>query len=189
MKKIGILGGTFNPPHIGHLILAEEAEEQLGLDKVFFIPTNKPPHKGEDQLNPRQRLRMTQLVTEDNPSFEALDIEIKRKGVSYTVDTLGQLQKKYPKSNLYLIIGSDLANSFDKWRQPDKIKKLAEVIAAPRKGIPLQARNQFKIIDITQIGISSSQIRKRLKKGRTIKYLVPKKVESYIKKNNIYKRT
>lgn len=189
MKKIGILGGTFNPPHIGHLILAKEAQEQLGLDKVFFIPTNNPPHKKNKQLGSKQRFMMTELAVLGNSKFQVLDLELKRKGKSYTVDTIVELKNKYPKDKFYLVIGSDLARNFKSWKSPEKIKKMVTIIVAKRRGISFRNSKEFKQVDITQIELSSSQIRQRLKKGRTIKYLVPKKVESYIKKNNIYKRT
>ncbi|MCF7873760.1 MAG: nicotinate-nucleotide adenylyltransferase [Candidatus Omnitrophica bacterium] len=186
--KIGILGGTFNPPHIGHLILAQEAVYQLNLNKVFFIPTNKSPHKEKDQLDPGQRLEMVKLAIEDNPKFQVLDIELKRRGISYTVDTLEQLNRNYPEDSFYLIIGSDLANSFDKWKQPDKIKRLSQIVVALREGVPLEIEDGFKKINITQVGVSSSQIRARIKKNKPIKYLAPKAIEKYIKRNNIYKR-
>ena len=113
--KIGILGGTFNPPHIGHLILAQTAEEKLGLDKVFFIPTNTPPHKNTFLLEAKHRLAMVKLTVEDHKSFKALDWEIKRGGFSYTIDTIRELKSKYPGDQFFLIVGSDLANDFNSW--------------------------------------------------------------------------
>ncbi len=184
--KIGILGGTFNPPHIGHLILAQAALGQLQLDKVFFIPANKPPHKDNEYIDPGLRLKMVQLAIEGNAGFGALDIEIKRKGISYTVDTLVQLKSKYPKDDFYLLIGSDLANNFDQWEKPDKIKKLANVVVVRRKATPLKKKRGFVYINITQIDISSSKIRKRINDSQSIKYLVPGEVEKFIKDNNLY---
>ncbi|MCF7895227.1 MAG: nicotinate-nucleotide adenylyltransferase [Candidatus Omnitrophica bacterium] len=186
--KIGILGGTFNPPHIGHLVLAQEVLEHLKLDKIFFIPTNNPPHKKGKQLEPKKRFLMAKLTVAGNYKFKVLDLELKRKGKSYTVDTIAELKTKYPKDKLYLIIGSDLAKDFKKWKSPEKIKKMATVVVAKRRGSPFRSSKSFKQVDIIQIELSSSQIRERIKKGKTVKYLVPKKVENYIKENNLYKQ-
>jgi nicotinate-nucleotide adenylyltransferase len=185
--KIGILGGTFNPPHIGHLILAQEMLDELKLDKIFFIPTNNPPHKRGNQLEPRKRFLMTKLAAAGNPKFKVLDLELKRKGKSYTVDTIVELKNKYSKDNFYLIIGSDLAKDFKKWKNSEKIKKMVTVIAAKRRGSSFRSSKSFKQMDIIQIELSSSQVRERIKKGKTVKYLIPERVENYIKKNNIYK--
>ncbi|MCF7916144.1 MAG: nicotinate-nucleotide adenylyltransferase [Candidatus Omnitrophica bacterium] len=185
--KIGILGGTFNPPHIGHLILAQEVLEQFSLDKIFFIPTNNPPHKRNKQLDSKQRFLMTKLAVSGNSKFHVLDLELKRKGKSYTVDTIAELKNKYPKDKFYLIIGSDLAKNFKSWRNPEKIKKMVTVIVAKRRGSSFRSSKEFKQVDITQIELSSSQIRARIKKEKTIKYLVPEAIENYINKNNIYK--
>lgn len=184
--NVGILGGTFNPPHIGHLILAQEAKEQLKLDKIFFIPANRPPHKDKDLIDCGFRLKMVQLALEGNPDFAALDIEVKRKGVSYTVDTFFELKKTYPEDSFFLMIGSDLANSFDQWREPHKIKEMADIVVVERKGMPLLNKNDFFSIKITQIDISSSMIRQRVRDYKTIKYLVPDKVEGFIKENDLY---
>jgi nicotinate-nucleotide adenylyltransferase len=185
--KIGILGGTFNPPHIGHLILAQEMLEQLKLDKIFFIPTNNPPHKKGKQLEPKKRFLMAKLAVAGNPNFKVLDLELKRKGKSYTVDTIVELKNKYPRDSFYLIIGSDLAKDFKKWKNSQKIKKMVTIIVAKRRGSSFRSSKSFKQVDIIQIELSSSQIRERIKKGKTVKYLIPKKVEDYIKENNIYK--
>ncbi|MCF7876955.1 MAG: nicotinate-nucleotide adenylyltransferase [Candidatus Omnitrophica bacterium] len=184
--QIGILGGTFNPPHIGHLILAQEMLDELKLDKIFFIPANNPPHKKGNQLEPRKRFLMTKLAAAGNPKFKVLDLELKRKGKSYTFDTIAELKNKYPEDKLYLIIGSDLAKNFKKWKNPEKIKKMVNVIVAKRRGSPFQGNKSFKRVDIIQVELSSSQIRERIKEKKTIKYLVPKEVEKYIKDNNLY---
>ncbi len=184
--KIGVLGGTFNPPHIGHLILAQQVLEQLCLDKVFFIPAYRPPHKNSNCLEPKFRLKLIQLAVTGNPKFQVLDIEIERKGTSYTVDTVAELKKRYQDVTFYLIIGSDLADSFDCWKNPDKIKKMAKLVVAKRRGVSLGQREDFLFVDINQIEISSSLVRKRIKEAKSIKYLVPEKVERYIRENNLY---
>ena len=185
--KIGILGGTFNPPHIGHFILAQGAFEQLNLDRVFFVPTNNPPHKSNDCLDPCLRLEMARLAFEDNPGFEVLDIEIKRKGVSYTVDTLIALKQKYRQADFYLIVGSDLANNFNQWREPGKIKNIVKLVVAKRNNSPLAVKNGFLGIDIVQVGISSSMLRQRIRYSKSIKYLVPELVERFIREKRLYK--
>lgn len=185
--KIGILGGTFNPPHIGHFILAQGAFEQLNLDRVFFVPTNDPPHKNNNCLDPCLRLEMARLAFEDNPGFEVLDIEIKRKGVSYTVDTLIALKQKYRQADFYLIVGADLANNFNQWRESGKIKDMVKVVVAKRTNLPLTVKNGFLGIDIVQVEISSSIVRQRIRDSKSIKYLVPERVEKYIKDNNLYR--
>lgn len=186
MAKLGILGGTFDPPHVGHLILGQQAAEQLQLDKVFFIPANNPPHKNGAFLDSKFRLEMVRLAVEGNSKFEALGIEIKRRGPSYTIDTVAELKKIYPNDEFYLIVGSDLAGNFNHWRHPDRIKKEAKVVVAQREGAVLETKNEFKKINITQVGISSSQIRERVKKSKAIRYLVSEKVRRYIKDNNFY---
>jgi nicotinate-nucleotide adenylyltransferase len=130
---------------------------------------------------------MTKLAAAGNPKFKVLDLELKRKGKSYTVDTIVELKNKYSKDNFYLIIGSDLAKDFKKWKNSEKIKKMVTVIAAKRRGSSFRSSKSFKQMDIIQIELSSSQVRERIKKGKTVKYLIPERVENYIKKNNIYK--
>jgi len=186
-KKIGILGGTFNPVHIGHLVIAEGVLRGLGLDKVFFIPTNISPHKENGMVSPEHRLQMIKLALAGNESFEVLDIEIKRGGVSYTIDTVQELKKRYPDDELYLIVGSDLANSFSSWKDSGELQKMAKVVVAKRDNHPLKEKDSFIIVKIVQVDISSSALRDMLKKGRSIKGLVKDGVVSYIEKHNLYK--
>ncbi len=184
--KVGILGGTFNPPHIGHLILAKTVKESLGLHKVLFVPANKPPHKNAYLIAPRYRLRMVRLAVKSNSAFEVLDWEIKRGKISYTIDTLRELKKRYPHGDFFLIIGSDLAKDFYTWKDYAKITKLAKVVVVKRENFPLRKKKGFITIDMSHIGINSSLVRKFIKKGVSIKYFVPEKVAAYIKKNNLY---
>jgi nicotinate-nucleotide adenylyltransferase len=186
--KIGILGGTFNPPHIGHLILAEEIREKLNLDKIFFIPTNIPPHKEINDIASLHRLNMVKLSVEDNPYFEVLDLEIKRGGISFTIDTLKELKKKFPQDVFFLIVGSDLAQTFSAWKDFEEIKKLARIVVAQRKEYILEEKENFILVEITQIDISSSQIRDKIEEGRSIKYLVKEEVEEYIENHQLYKK-
>lgn len=185
--KLGILGGTFNPPHIGHLILAEEVRQQLSLSKVFFIPTNIPPHKEREDTSASHRLNMVNLAIEDNNFFEASDIEIKRGGVSYSIDTVLELRKKYPEDEFYFIVGSDLVSTFSSWHKFARLKQETNIVIARRDNFSLLVEeNNFIIVDITQVRLSSSEIRDKIKKGYFPRYLVPDKVLNYIKKHNLY---
>ena len=187
--KIGILGGTFNPPHIGHLILAEEAKDKFNLDKIFFIPVYLPPHKDIPLAKAEDRLEMVKLSIKDNKNFECLDIEIKRGGKSFTIDTLKELKKKYPHAHLFLIIGSDLAKDFSNWKDYEEIIKIAKVLVARRsKELTTFEDNKFGFLffDIIQVDVSSSLIRERIKKGLSIRYLVHPEVEKFIKKRKLY---
>lgn len=184
--KIGILGGTFNPPHLGHLIIANEVKEKLSLAKVFFIPTNIPPHKQAYKISVKHRLKMIKLAVSGNKSFKVLDIEIKRLGVSYTIDTIEELKRKYPKDDFYLIVGSDLANEFNTWKDFPKLKKQISIVVAWRKLYPVKYKDGFKVVKVTNLDLSSSQIRELIKKRLSVKYLIPDKVREYINKYKLY---
>ena len=192
-KKIGILGGTFDPIHLGHLVLAEQVKEKLKLDQVVFIPCFRQPLKTRHRLSPaKDRFRMTQLSLEGNSSFFVSDIELKRKGLSYTVDTLRELRDLYPDSQIYFLTGSDVVNELDTWKDPKQIYRLAKVVIATRPGFDeFDRRNRFAkksiFVPITGIDVSSSEIRRRVKKGKSIKYLVPSGVEDYIRKQKLYR--
>lgn len=188
MKKAGILGGAFNPPHIGHLILAQEVVENVGLDKVFFVPTNISPHKESNIISAYDRLKMVKLAIADNEYFEALDLEIKRGGVSYTINTVRELINKYPQYEFHLIIGSDLANTFSAWKDFEELKKIIKIIVVCRQYYPLSENNDFITVDITQVCVSSSQIRKFVEQGSSIRYLVKSSVADYIKEQSLYSK-
>jgi nicotinate-nucleotide adenylyltransferase len=193
-RKIGILGGTFDPIHLGHLVLAEQVKEKLQLDQVIFMPSASPPHKTKRKLSSaKDRFQMTKLALENNPTFLVSDIELNRGGLSYTVDTLKQLKKQYPDSEIYFLTGSDVLNEIQTWKDPEQIYKLVKVVIAIRPGFDsFDSKNHFAkksiIVPITGIDISSTQIRERVKKKQSIKYLVPAKVEEYIKKKKLYQR-
>jgi len=188
--KIGILGGTFNPIHIGHLILAEEAFSKLKLDKVIFIPTYMPPHKNvEGKIKPKDRLKMVELAIEGNPAFECSSLEIDSRKTSYSVDTLKELKKKYGKDNqLYMITGSDLLKDLFSWKDVNEIFKMSKFIVANRPGYPVEdVPDGVETVVITPIEVSSEDIRLRLKEGRPIRYLVTDRVRQYIIAKGLYK--
>ena len=186
-KKIGILGGTFNPPHIGHLILAQEVYQKLGLDKIFFIPTNIAPHKESRSVSNLDRLKMVKLAVGKDRRFSVLDLEIKRGGVSYTIDTVKELKHKYSGADFYLIVGSDLANDFPDWKYFSELKRAVKIVVAKRRAFPLKKKDKFIKLNIVQMGIASSYIRALIKKGFSVKYLLPREVSDYIAKHDLYK--
>lgn len=191
-QKIGILGGTFDPPHLGHLIVAQEVQEKLKLDRIFLIPTSLPPHKKKVEISPAiHRLRMVQLATQDNPNFKVLDLELKRKGHSYTVDTLKDLRKNYLDTHFILILGTDNLNQIHTWKKPQEIFKLSKVVFITRPGVTLDKTSKWlsrnRLLEVKEIDISSSDIRGRIKKGKSIRYMVPEEVLKYIKKHKLYK--
>jgi nicotinate-nucleotide adenylyltransferase len=191
-KKMGILGGTFDPIHMGHLVLAQQVKEKLKLGQVMFIPCLIPPHKTRRKLSPaKDRFRMVETAVQDNLAFSVSDMELKRGGLSYTVDTLRQLRCSHPDTELYFLTGSDVLDEIHTWKDPEEIYRLAKMVIAVRPGFDsIDSKNPFAkksmLVEITGVDISSSRIRQKVKKGQSIKYLVPPKVEEYILKKKLY---
>lgn len=191
MKAVGVFGGSFDPIHIGHLITTSLVYEKRNLEKIIFIPNNISPLKADQTpASSFHRMNMLKLAVESFPYFEVSDCEINRSGVSYTYDTLLELKKFYPK--LELIIGYDNLLVFDKWHLPEKILELAIVVVMKRStDTESVTKNKFFdsaiIINTPTIEISATEIRKRVKDGLSIEYLVPKSVKEYISKNSLYK--
>ena len=191
--EIGIFGGTFNPPHNGHLIVAEYLRETLSFDRVVFVPTSISPHKQDERLvAPGARLAMVGLAIKGNPFFVASDVEVRRGGVSYTVDTLREMDRQYPNDVLHLLIGMDNLREFHTWKDPEEILTLARVIVMTRPGFGSAiGRNRFarkmSVCGVPEIDIASRDIRERVKEGMSIRYLVPAPVEKYIVAHRLYK--
>ncbi|MFA4854539.1 MAG: nicotinate-nucleotide adenylyltransferase [Candidatus Omnitrophota bacterium] len=187
--RIGILGGTFNPVHIGHLILAEEAREKLGLDKIIFVPTALPPHKEDLNIAPAaDRLKMIRLAIQGNRYFAVSDIEIKREGRSYTIDTLSELKLKYSRDELYFIIGSDLLKYLNEWKDLAQIIKMVKFLVATRPGYPLeQIPNYIHTLAIRAVDVSGFEVRQCVRENKSFRYLVPDKVFGYINKRGLYR--
>ena len=191
LPKIGLLGGTFDPPHLAHLILAQVVLEKLKLDQIWFVPSYIPPHKRLNQITPaRHRLKMLKLALAHNPNFGVCEVELRRRGISYTVDTLRELSLQKPKKRLYLIIGSDSLELLPGWKEPKDIFRLACVVVVNRPGhIPGLRRSRLGKV-ITQkaplLEISSSEIRERVKSGEDISYWVPPRVKQYIESKRLY---
>lgn len=187
--KIGILGGTFNPVHLGHLILAEEAREKLGLDKVIFVPAFFPPHKDNSGVVPaRKRLAMIRLAIKSNSHFVASDIEIKRNGRSYTIDTIREFKRSFRKDELYFIIGSDLLKYLDEWKDLKEIIKMVKFVAATRPGYPLEKIPSYiNTLPIRAVDISAFEVRRCIRENKSFRYLLPERVFDYIKQRGLYK--
>ena len=198
-RKIGIMGGTFNPIHMGHLIIAEMAFEQFDLDKVIFMPAGKPPHKiGEVIEEDIKRVAMVELAIQDNPHFELSLYEINRRGLSYTASTLSYLTKEYKDTEFYFIVGGDSITSIEQWKEPEMVMQLCQLVACNRDEVDddklcdqilyLNEKYQAKVhkLDVPKLNISSTMIRDRLKSKMSIKYLVPEDVNAYIYKHDLY---
>ncbi len=191
MKRIGFLGGTFNPVHIGHLAIAQMAKEAQGLDKVIFVPSNWPPHKHSSILiASSHRYRMVKLAIGRNPAFGLSDYEIKKKGPSYTIDTLRHFRKKYPReTKMFFIIGGDLLSQLKEWKFIHEILKIAQFIAVNR---PSQKTRKTGVpyisVAMPGIDISSSYLRARIRRRRTVKYFVADQVIGYIEKHKLYQK-
>ncbi len=188
---IGIFGGTFNPIHLGHLIIAEKVRESLNLEKIIFVPAHYPPHKKAPEIGVEHRYRMVELAISGNSYFVASKIELERKGLSYTVDTVNALKKIYlPEKDFYFILGLDAYLETGSWKEIEKLKKLIRFVVVKRSVIPGGTRNlSFKevtFLNLEPIAISSSEIRSRIKKGKSVQGLLPDKVMDYIQRRHLY---
>jgi nicotinate-nucleotide adenylyltransferase len=190
---IGIFGGSFNPPHYGHLIVLEAVADQLQLDRILFIPSAQPPNKRDVALaGAFERLEMTRLAVGGNPHFDVSDIEIRRTGLSYTIDTINSLTEMHRGAKLLLVIGMDNFMEFDTWKCADEIIAKADLVVMNRPGYntPSSQHGYGKIarfVNVPQIAISSTDIRRRVKLGRSIRYLVPEAVQAYINSRRLYR--
>ncbi len=196
--KLGLLGGTFDPVHVGHLILADVAREQLGLERVLFVPAGRPWRKEGWRIAPaEQRLAMLRLAIADNPAFELLTVEVEQPGPAYTADTLEWLHAQRPAAELFFILGQDALADLPNWRRPQRILELATLAVARRPGesqdvAQIEARlpglsQRLVWLEMPLIEISASAIRERVRKGQSVRYLVPDAVESYIRQHGLYR--
>ena len=191
--RLGVLGGTFDPPHTGHLVLAEHAREQLGLGKVLWVPAGEPWRKPDRRVTPgEQRAEMVALAIEGNEAFELSRLEIERAGPSYSVETLEALRAQYPDDELVFIIGRDALLDLPDWRRPERLVELATLAVAPRAGrdvvdAPPGLDARIEQIDMPRIDISATDLRSRAAEGRSLRYLVPDAVERYIRERGLYK--
>lgn len=199
IMEIGLLGGTFDPIHLGHLIIAEAVRENLGLSRVLFVPAGQPWLKATREITaPEHRLKMVELAIESNPYFAVSTYELDRPGPSYSVDTVAFLRDEIgPDAGLYFIVGADALAELPRWKEPAKLAALCRIVGVGRPGAPkpdLPALEKavpgvstlINLLDVAQIGISSTKIRELVKNGRSIRYLVPLSVEEYIYENKLY---
>jgi len=195
-RRLGVMGGTFDPIHHGHLLTAEEAAVQFGLEQVIFVPTGQPWMKAEREVSPAEdRYLMTVIATASNPRFTVSRIEIDRAGPTYTVDTLRALRELHPEAELFFVTGADAMLEIFQWKDPSELLSLAHFIAATRPGYDLArfessaptAHPNVSVMNIPALAISSTDIRQRVREGRPIRYLVPEGVKSYIEKVGLYR--
>ncbi len=201
-KKIGIMGGTFDPIHMGHLILGEQSYEQFQLDKVLFMPSGNPPHKRDraGRASDNQRVDMVRLAIEDNPHFELSLAEMHETGYTYTYRTLEELKEYNPDTDYYFIIGADSLFAFDEWMEPERICRACTLVVAVRdhasyaelnreiQRLSARYNGNFALLDTMNIDVSSHQIRQWISEEKSLKYYVPDKVISYMKENGIYRK-
>lgn len=187
----GILGGTFNPPHIAHLIVAQEVREAMDLDEVVLVPTSVHAFKGPASANPRHRAAMTELAVAGDPGLGVDRMEIQRGGVSYTVDTLRALREREPETDWTLILGRDNLEELTEWREVDALPELARVVVTTRAGLAVPERLPFggrcTLVDVPSLEVSSTAIRERVARGRSIRHWVPPAVEAYIREHDLYR--
>ena len=202
VKRLGVMGGSFNPPHVGHFLMAETAMEALKLDKVLFIPTGKIVYKQEnDRASGTDRYKMLKTVVSRNPGFCITDMEISQDEITYTANTLTRLKEKLPDTELFFIVGADSLGYMDKWCNPQVIFELCTVAAMKRSAIPDERflskaeylKNNFsadiRIVDMPYVDISSTELRERIRDGRSIRYLCDEEIIDYILKNKLYKKS
>lgn len=199
MTRTGLMGGTFDPIHVGHLLIAEQARHHWRLDQVVFIPSARPPHKQDEEVTPpEQRYEMALLATATNPAFTCSRLELERSGHSYTVDTLRHfLEAGSDPEHLFFISGADAVLDILTWRRHEEAIGLATFLAAPRPGydlgaidrtLPAAYRKRIHALEAPAIAISGTEVRDRVRDGRPIRYLVPEPVEAYIRKHRLYER-
>jgi nicotinate-nucleotide adenylyltransferase len=199
--RIGVFGGTFDPVHLGHLVVAEQCREQAGLDQVWFVPAARPPHKQDRPLTPfARRVEMLALAVAGQPAFRVEDLERDRPGPSYTVDTLEEIHRRQPEAALDLVIGSDCLPDLAHWREPVRLVALAGLLVVARPGWPVWPAEQLReglglppgvalrqeVVHAPLVDISSRDLRRRAAEGRSLRYLLPRAVEAYIAAHRLY---
>lgn len=199
MERLGILGGTFDPPHVGHLWLAETAWQQLNLDMVLFLPAGRPPHKKKQRISPaNHRLEMTRLATKDNERFVVDNLDIERPPPHYSVTLLALLHQNHPESLLWLLIGTDSLRDLPTWHMPSEILRFARLGVLPRPGVTVDwvslsqavpgVDAAVDVLDGPNVELSATRMRRWLDSGRSLRYLVPSAVLDYIKAEKLYMR-
>lgn len=200
MRKIGIMGGTFDPIHVGHLMLAEWAMEEAGLEEVWVVPTGVSYMKaGRSILPGHERLHMAELATRDNARFRCLDIEIRREGYTYTYETLELLKKQNPNTEIFFIVGADCLFAIENWRHPEKIFGTCTLVAAVRNDASMKEMEEKRryllekfggniiLMPFVRMSVTSTEIRERIRKGKSVRYMVPRETLAYIEEKGFYR--
>ena len=195
LRRLGIYGGTFDPVHWGHLLLAESAREACDLDAVWFVPADTPPHKqGRTITEPRHRLQMLEFATTGLPRYEVSRIEIGRDGPSFTVETLGLISEQHPETELFFLMGGDSLAELPTWRQPERIAELATIVAVNRGDAPLEVpaacqsfADRIQQVTMPASGLSATDLRERARTGRSLLFRTPRSVELYIAQHKLYR--
>lgn len=197
--KVAVIGGAFDPIHYGHLAAAQTVYENFYVDRVVLMPLGDAPHKNMSSTTADERFKMVMAAVSDNPAFAVSDMEIRRSGKTYTVDTVEQIKSINPNIDIYFVMGADELESIDTWRQPQKIFSLCRVIAVSRPGynteglirkideVKKKYKGEAYFLEIPSLDISSSDLRKKIKDGKSVKYLMPKEAEKYIIEHDLYK--
>ena len=199
MARIGVMGGTFDPVHLGHLVLAESAREQLALRRVLWVPAGDPWRKANRSVTPAARRRaMVELAIAGNSAFRLCPLEIEKDGPSYSVETLGELSRQYPGDELYCLLGLDALRDLPNWREPDRLIELAVVAVTPRGEERLSKRELDRLIPglsrrvvwvkMAQVDITATELRDRVARGQSLRYLVPDAVATYIRRRRLYRK-
>jgi len=192
--RIGIMGGTFDPIHMGHLVAAEGVRVELRLDRVVFVPAARPPHKQAAGISDGdRRLEMTRMATEDNPAFEVSDLELRRSGTSYTIDTVRQLRAGFgPGVDLFFLMGVDSLMEITTWKEYESLLEEMTVVVFPRPGLDPSSvdgavRDRVRFVSTCEVGLASSDIRERVRKSKSIRYLVHPAVEAFVQQEGLYR--
>ncbi len=185
--RLGLFGGTFDPPHLGHLVVAQDVVEGLALDRLLFLPAGSPPHKTGKVISPAPlRLEMVRALTAGSDVFRVSDVELNRGGPSFTVDTLRYYRDLHPEAEIFFVLGADQAMAFDSWRDPEILASLATLVVMARGGVQVPGVN-FTSVPVTRVDISATNIRERVRAGRSIRYLVPEEVRQIIESQCLYR--
>ncbi len=195
--RLGLFGGTFDPIHLGHLILAEQCRESCALDRVWFVVAGEPPHKRGDRTPVAHRLEMARIAVAGHAAFAVSEIEANRPGPHYSVETLDAVRRERPEDELFFLIGADTLNDLPNWREPARIARMATIVVVNRPDIEESDPASFpsftpdshpiRAVTIPPIGIASTDLRRRVREGKTIRYLLPRGVEAYIDAQGLYR--
>ncbi len=186
LKRIGLFGGTFDPPHYGHLLMAEQVYQQLDLDEVWFIPSYQPPHKEMAKTTAKERVEMTKAAIHGHPAFQVQTLEVEREGKSYTLNTIQTLKEQFPTYQFYFIIGGDMIEYLPKWHQIEELMELVTFVGVDRPGATTNTSYPVEKVEMPLIDISSTMIRKCIREGQSIRYLTTPEVIAIINKYELY---